>query len=335
MRLLFLSSSVGLGHIVRDVYLSRFIGWANVTWITSGISLKYLEARKVKIHPVSYDLEGLDRAVEDLFYDGRLKIGIDGVKGLYHIVKRNAYRLAAAVDFDDYDGLVADEFWEILLMDNPSVKSIFITDFLRFKPNKSSVLQLLIIPYLNRSIYGRLRRFSARIYCGLKALHNQEFEFYGQIFTHDYEPRGHVKDSVLINLGGTSVGKPLLRRILPALRDLGLKFKVIGSPKYFDPNPLNQIFSSNLIICMAGYSSLIEISRFRKRAIIIPLAGDFEHIDNAEVFRGKSGYRIIPSDKLERRSLIDSIENVLKENPEPPIFKDGSEMISERIKSIL
>jgi UDP:flavonoid glycosyltransferase YjiC (YdhE family) len=335
MKVLFASSGVGLGHIVRDLHLSKHMHWADITWLTSGTALRYLEAKGVKIHEASYAMEGLNKLIEDVFEEGRLKIGPKKVLKLYNVVKGNAKKLKELVDLDHFDGIIADEFWELLLMERSKARIAFITDFINFKPQKGSILQNILIPYVNRALHKNLNEFNARIYVGLGPITDEEFEFYGQLFTHegDFELLG--EEFVLINLGGTFAGKILLNKALPLLKRLGFKTKVIGPSEYFIPNPLSYIASSKLVISMAGYSSLIELSRFRKRGIIVPLGGDFEHMDNAEAFKDRPGYRIIPCDRLHEGLLARAIKEVLGEEPTPPEFKDGAERISERLKKLL
>lgn len=44
-------------------------------------------------------------------------------------VKRNSIRLKELVNMDNFDGIMADEFWELLLLEKPATKITFITDF--------------------------------------------------------------------------------------------------------------------------------------------------------------------------------------------------------------
>ncbi|MEM0162490.1 MAG: glycosyltransferase [Thermoproteota archaeon] len=338
MKILFASSSVGLGHIVRDVRLSNYMHWANITWITSGIALKYLEAKKVKIHEASYSLDGLDKIVEEMFKGGVLKISPNKLLKLYNMVKKNSIRLNELVNLDDFDGVVADEFWELLFLERPMTKNVFITDFLKFKPQTNSITQILLLPYVNKALHQKLKDFGAKIYVGLRPISTREFDFYGQIFTHEAnedctERKTDEEDFILINLGGTSAGYNLLSKATPILNKLKLNVKVIGSSKHFTSNPLPYICRSKLIISMAGYSSLIELSRFKKKGIIVPLAGDFEQEDNARVFYDRPGYRILSFGKIEKL-LERYILEIFNENPNPPIFNDGSEKISERLRLV-
>ncbi|NHV06608.1 MAG: hypothetical protein HA495_04635 [Thaumarchaeota archaeon] len=335
MKVLFASSGIGLGHIARDFYLSSYMHWANISWITSGVALKYLEARNARIHEAAYSLERLDKIIEDMFENGILKVSLDKILKLYNTIKNNSIKLKELVNLDDFDSIVADEFWELLLLEKPATKVTFITDFLNFKPQINSIAQPLLLPHVNKVLHRKLKDFETIIYIGLEPISVEELEFYGQIFTHGILDCNCTdeKDFVLINLGGTSAGYPLLNKVLPILDKLKLNVRVIGSAKHFTPNPLYYVCCSKLVISMAGYSSLIELSRFKKRGIIVPLSGHFEQENNAKVFYGRPGYRVLNFGEIER-FLERYVIEIFDEDPDPPTFKDGSKEISERLKFI-
>lgn len=82
MKVLFTSSEVGLGHITRDFHLTQHMPWAEITWVTSGLALRYLEERGADIHQASYVRQDLSRYVEALFEGGVLKPGYRTLRGL-------------------------------------------------------------------------------------------------------------------------------------------------------------------------------------------------------------------------------------------------------------
>jgi hypothetical protein len=335
-KILFASSGVGLGHIVRDVYLARYMDWADISWLTTGSSLKYLSSRKARINGVSYELQGLNSLIEDMFVEGNLRISLRKLRRLFDVVKENRDVILESGILEEFDGIVADGFWEMLFIDRLDAKTVFLTDFVRFKPQRNSLLQRILIPYVNRSLKKHLLEFDRRIYVGLIPIESDIFDFYGQIYTHDREPKNIEEgDYVLINLGGTGAGEILVKKSLLVTNKLGMKAKIIGSYQHFVPDPLDYIVSARLIITTSGYSSLIELSRFNKKAVIVPLGGDFEQLDNAEVFRGREGYRVIPMDRLDEASLVYSIESILREKPDPPKFRDASRTISDEIKKAI
>ncbi|MEM1995240.1 MAG: glycosyltransferase [Nitrososphaerales archaeon] len=332
MRILFASSEVGLGHITRDLYLAKRMTWARITWLTSGLALRYLEAKGVEIHPASYLREDLGRYVEALFVNGVLKPSYSGLVKLVDAGRRNAETILSSVNLSEYDVVLADESWDFVASDGIGCKSVFITDFVRFKP-QASLLQYLALPFVNRELAKALRKFDLKIYVGLDPrLKTDDFEFYGQIFTHDYEVEVGGWDGAVINLGGTSAGNVLLEKAVPVLKRLGVDYKILGPEPHFVVDPLSYLASSKLVLTLGGYSTLLEVARFKRRAVITPLGRDFEQRDNARMFEGRSGYRVIPLDRVDEEVLLKYVKEVLDETPEPPVFTDGSEAIASKVR---
>ncbi len=329
MRLLFATSGVGLGHVVRDVNLARHMPWAEIDWISSGIAVKYLEERGERIHNLSLHLCSLNPVIERAFSTGRLKLGLGEMVSLYRCVRRNVRLLERHLSLGEYDGVVGDEFWELLLSRKSHDKIAFITDFIRFKPQRRSLSQRLILPYVNSRLQEAYRKVGCRIYVGLRGEEDAQragFEYYGQIFSHGPVSRGQEadRDLAVINIGGTWAGKTLVAMGREAATSFGLDVQIIGPGPYFNPNPLPLISSARVMITIAGYSSLLEAARLRKRAVIVPLGGDFEQHENAQAFEGRAGYRVIPMDELSSRGLREAISTVLDEEPDPPDLVDGS-----------
>lgn len=140
--------------------------------------------------------------------------------------------------------------------------------------------------------------------------------------------------SAIVSIGGTLAGAVLLDKVAPALRALGIDYKILGPPPNFVPNPLDYIASSDLVVTLGGYSTLIEVARYRKRAVVTPLGGDFEQRDNAEVFKGRDGYRVIPLNEVNEELLQRYVKEVLEETPDPPRFTDGAREIASRIREL-
>ncbi len=334
-KILYASSSVGLGHVTRDVHLSKYIDWGDIIWLSAGQALKYLESRNLDVLDVSHRLIDLGRALDHVFSEGYVKGSYRNLRKVYEVIKTNAGIVESEVDIEEFDLLIVDEFWELLMHRRLNIPSVFITDFIRFKPIGGSIIQRILLPFVNRWIHRRMRGFSLRIYVGFDWRDYQGFEYYGQIFTHDHEAASFDGGYILLNIGGTDVGKPILDLIHPVLEKHGLKYKTIGGSNGFTPNPINAIAGASLVITLGGYGSLLELARYGKRGIIIPLGNHFEQRDNARLFMGRSGYRVIPLEELCGEALYKAIKEVLSEEADPPIFKDASKEISMRIKSLL
>ena len=309
--------------------------WASVTWVTGGLALRYLEEKNAPIHKVSYIRQDLGRYIEALFKGGVLKPSYSTLRGLVKVGRLNANTLKENLNLDEYDGVVADEFWDLVLYKSIPCRSVFITDFIKFKPI-SSLVQHLFLPFVNRSLSKALRKFDLRLYIGLdSSVKHDGFEYYGQIFTHNSDPSEDEGGGAVISVGGTSAGAVLIEKATEVLKWLKLDYDILGPPPCYKSDPLTYIASSKLVITLGGYSTLIEVARFRKRAIITPLGRDFEQRDNAKMFDGRSGYRVIPLDKVNERILRKYVQETLEETPDPPKFIDASEMIAARIREYI
>ncbi len=335
LKILYASSSVGLGHVTRDVHLAKYLDWADIQWITAGQALRYLESRGLDILSVSHDLYELGSLLRPFFRDGWIKIDLGDMRKLYNSIQENAKKVSDAVDFDNYDIVIADEFWEILLLKDIGVKNIFITDFIRFKPIGNSLLQRIILPIINRMILSRIMSFDVRIYVGFDWRNYKGFEYYGQIYTHEEYIEPFEDDYVLVNIGGTDIGRPVRDKVVSILEDLDINYRVIGGKDFFSPNPVKTIAGARLVITLGGYGSLLELARFRKRGIIIPLGNHFEQEDNAKVFEGRRGYRVLTLDRLDKDTIAKYISEVLDEEPQPPEFRDAAGDIIARIRNML
>lgn len=334
-RILFASSSVGLGHISRDVYLASLMDYANIEWVTAGTALRYLETKNVSIHPVSYELKSIGEYVGGLFKEGRLKATLGEVREIYSAIKENSEKVKEHVNFDSYECVVADEFWEFLLINgNIEVPTAFITDFTRFRPPGHK--PWLRVPYwlLNREIRKRMESFKLKVYVGFSGNTNEGFVYRGIIPTHGRTGEYGEEDYILVNIGGTNAGEYVSKLILDSIGP-AYRVIVIGGSKHFDPDPLGKIARAKLVITLGGYSSLVELMMYQKRGIIVPLAGHFEQEDNARAFLGREGYRVIKLDELKRVNLKKVVDELLNEEADPPNVKDGAPLIVKDIHSLI
>ena len=76
MRLLYFSSSVGLGHVTRDYRLGLELKRRGheITWISSGKALQYLKHKGKNINSVSYELKSLGDVFHNFFREERLSL---------------------------------------------------------------------------------------------------------------------------------------------------------------------------------------------------------------------------------------------------------------------
>jgi len=335
-----MSSSVGLGHITRDLYLASMMKNIDVTWVTAGTALKYLEAHREEVHPVSYELTSIGELISPLFDKGKLKLSIGDARRIFKAIKANSETIEEYLDIEEYDFIISDEAWETLfLKEGFNIPSFFITDFIEFKSIGFSLWQRLGYRILNREVHKRLSIYDQKFYVGFKELISYpNFKSYGIIPTHrnaEYKSAEVLEeDYILINIGGTDAGT-YIKNLLCSLLSKHFNIMVIGGSQYFEPDPIRKIIGAKLVVTLAGYGSLLELIMYRKKGIIIPLGGHFEQIENAELFVSRPGYRVIHVDKLSHIDLVGMIKKLFEENVDPPVVKDGSRAILEDIYTAL
>ncbi len=327
MKILYISSSVGLGHVTRDYRLGMELKRRghSITWITSGVALEYLKSKGESLHPVSGELKSLGDQFEKFFKMGRLAPGAKDLIALYRAVSYNRKKISE-IEFDSFDAVISDEGWEILGRSAP--KMFFITDFESFSGRFGTVGNYLL-NRLNGWYQGSMARNTANYYVGLVPPASKSFRYFGQLFTHEGNyPVSGDRDYALITFGGTRAALDIAEKI----RNAGIN-AIFQSPysgeKWHDPLPM--MADASVVICMAGYGTLLEISIMKKRAIINMPFNDFEQEANAKIFDGRKGYRVIYMNQdHDYRKLI---EEVKSEVPDPPAFKDAASDLANDIEA--
>ncbi len=329
VKILYMSSSVGLGHVTRDYRLALELERRGhiLTWVSSGVALDYLKSKGESLHPVSSELRSLGDQFEKFFKMGRLAPGIKNLTDLYRVVAYNRKKINE-IKLDDYDAVISDEGWETL--GNSSSKMLFITDFENFSGRFGTIGNYLV-NRLNRWYQGNMAKNMANYYVGLIPPTSKIFKYFGQLFTHNGNyPVPGDRNYALITLGGTRAAIDIAEKI----KRLDIK-TILQSPyngeKWNDPLPI--MADASVVICMAGYGTLLEISIMKKRAIINVPFNDFEQESNAKIFTGRKGYRVIYMN--EDADYGHLIEEIKSEEPDPPVFRDSAVDLADNIETTI
>ena len=333
-KILFVSSSVGLGHVTRDYRLSRELArWADVTWLTAGAAARYLEARGERLHPLSKELRSIGESLMRIIRGCRVRVGPLSAYALYRDLRRNADLIRDHLDLEEYDVVVGDEPWELIMSGLRHARSALITDFEAFEA--SGRLSRLAASRINSWLRARYLAFALRYNVGLWGAAGPGFRRPGNLFTHDGSyPEPEDGDSVVVNVGGTDAASELAARIAEALRGAGEEVEVIGSTRGFTSDPLKAMARARVIVTLAGYGSLVEVAAMRKRAVILEIDGHFEHGENARLFAGRRGYRVMMCSEAAPGRVLRAVEEVEREEPEPPRVTDAAGAIAAEIRGL-
>lgn len=235
-------SSVGLGHAARSYsvarQLRRISGKVSIEWVCSEPASLYLSAKGERVLKVG--IASLSPLVEA--YGDPASLGAAQLLREVSVVKGNCRLIEASVDFEKYDLLVFDEFWEgfyYLLARRTGAPCVVITDFVHYPYRSLRNLPLALL--VNRFLKAVFERADKVLFVGypdevpegvrwffaagerLGKWARAKLEFVGYIPSFAAEDvsadsRGWLglgeSDRVLVAAaGGTSVGKELLKSV--------------------------------------------------------------------------------------------------------------------------
>jgi len=333
-RVLIASSSVGLGHVARDLHLRHMMDWADVEWLTSGNALRFLEENGEAVHEASRRMRCLGDIIGgSLIRNCAVTLAPGPLMELYSAVKSNARIVDGSVDLESYDLVIADEFWELLLSERVPRRGAFITDFVDLSPRLWWAPVRPAIARLGDAIRARaLERFDLRIHVGMWG-DAAGFWHPGQLITDAAVAAPTQRGPVVVNMGGTPAGCAVAKNISSDLTKRGIDHLVIGACGELTGNPGPLISRSSALVTLAGYSSLVEVAIIKKPAVVLPVRRHFEHVENSRAFEGRSGYRVVQCSR--GVEVAEELLEVLREDPDPPSVIDVTSEIEDALRGLL
>jgi len=311
----FFSSPIGLGHVTRDIAIANNFENISTKFVTGSGAAKILK--------------NLDFKVEDVYIppqfiveNGILKNSTRWLWNYYQYYKRCKKSAKKIIDVDSPRLVISDEdFASLTVAQNKKIPTILITDivqtnfvngitsFIEKKMNKSmqtimKKCDIVIIPE-NGSDEGNIRRVGSIV-----RQINFSREELRKKFSFD-------KKTIVISIGGTDAGLFLIEKTLESILKINqdLNVIVVSGPslsKKFGNNIRNLGFVSNLheiifaadvIVSLAGKSTIDEAKAYGTPGIFIPIKGHFEQEDNAR----EEGFVFEDINKLDKL-LLEKLE---------------------------
>jgi pimeloyl-ACP methyl ester carboxylesterase/predicted glycosyltransferase len=263
VRVLWISSPIGLGHVKRDVTIANEIRKTRpdmiIEWLAINPVKDFLEKIGEKVHPLSNYLRDESSHFESHGMDFSLNV-TEAYWAMDKILNNNFMVFSDAVQNSHYDLVVGDESWDVVkyLHYNPSLKTtpfVFLTDFIgavnvsEDKTKQAHVYNVNATWVEMRDIHPEASDLS--IFIGeLEDIPDislgeglpdrvhwarDHFEFIDYILPFepaDYEDLKAIRTKLgfspedkilLIAVGGTSVGRSLIEKCLEAIIDLDTK----------------------------------------------------------------------------------------------------------------
>jgi len=334
--LVFFSSPIGLGHATRDIAISEDLGNISKRFVSGG-------AAPSLISQYGFDVDNLYRPPPFEVENGRLQQPLRWLFKYYSYYKE--CKVISSQILDTYHPkLVAsdEDFASLVVAQGKGIKTILVTDIL--KTNFARGIGSVIENQMNRSMRNIIKK------CDLVILPENgtsegNLVRVGPIVRNTLLSREQLREkfsfhkkTIVVSIGGTDSGRFLIEKILEIYPKINQEFDlVIVSGPSFEINPkgirnmgfvnnLHEIiFASDLVVSLAGKSTIDESRHYGTPGIFIPIKGHFEQEENAREL-GYTHDDVFRLDKLIQEKIDE------KRNPRP---FDGAKKASDLIKKFL
>jgi predicted glycosyltransferase len=335
-RAIFISSPIGLGHAWRDVRIAdelrRQVPRLEIDWLAQHPVTAVLQARGETIHPASAELAGESAHIDREAGEHDLH-AFQAIRRLDEIFCANFMVFHDVVREEQYDLWIGDEAWELdhFLHENPELKTApyaWLTDFVGFLPMPAGgEHEAFLTSDYNAEMIEHVERYPSlrdrAIFVGdpedivpgtfgpglpeIREWTERHYDFAGYVPGFDpaaLEDRTHLRAELgygdepllLVSVGGSGVGVPLLRRLiesLPRARELvpGLRTVAVAGPR-IDPASLPQaeglevrgyvhelyrhLAACDVAVVQGGLTTTMELVAAQRPFVSIPLASHFE-----------------------------------------------------------
>lgn len=304
----FFCSPIGLGHASRDVAIAEFLGKAATKFVTGSGAARLIS---------EYGFSVIDKYMPPNFdvQNGALKGSLKWLWGYYQYYKDCKKISQKFIDVESPKLVVSDEdFASLMVAQQKKIPTILITDILetRFTSGIGSMIE----KKMNQSMRQIIEKCHVVI-MPESGEDQDNIKRVGPIVRQTTHTRDELrkklsfdKKTIVVSIGGTDAGRFLIEKIIgmsSKLRDYDLVLVSGPALKIQDTNIKNLgyvnnlheiIYASDLVISLAGKSTIDESKAYGTPGIFIPIKGHFEQEDNARA----EGYSFDDINNLE--SLI-------------------------------
>ena len=334
--LVFFTSPIGLGHATRCAAISQHLGTIPRKFVTGAGAYSLLS---------EYGLDASDMYSPPPFRveDGKLRRPLRWLFSYLSFYSKCKRISSGIIERERPRLVVSDEdFASLVSAQGRGTKNILVTDILetRFARGPGALIEgmmnrsmkkiigrcdLVIVPEHGRS-EGKILRVGPIV---------REASQTREELRKKY---GFTRRTVLVSTGGTALGRFLIEKAVKAFDGTGLDADLVIVPGPvlkldnfghrslgFVPDMLEAIYAADLLVSLAGKSTIDESVHFGTPGIFIPIKGHFEQEENA----GDLGYRFEDVYRLGELMV-----KKMDERRDPRPF-DGARAAAEAIKNFL
>ena len=331
----FFSSPIGLGHVTRDIAIASNFENISTNFVTGSGAARILE--------------NLDLRVEDVYTppqfiveNGSLKNSAKWLWNYFQYYKNCKNISKKIIENDNPRIVVSDEdFASLTIAQDKKIPNVLITDILETKFTKG--FASIIEKKMNKSMLEIIKKCDYVI-IPEDGVDEDNIRRVGPIVRKTKQSREELREkfsftkkTILVAIGGTDAGLFLIEKVLEILPKLSeFEIVIVSGPSLtkkleniknlgFVNNLHEVIYAADVLVSLAGKSTIDEANQYGTPAIFIPIRGHFEQEDNAR----DEGFVFEDIERLDEL-ILQKLEE--KRNPHD---MEGAQKASEIIKNLL
>jgi len=332
----FFSSPIGLGHVTRDIAIVNNLEDISINFVTGSGAAKILKK-------LDYKLEDVYSPPSFIVENGILNNQNKWLWNYFQYYKKCKKISEKIIKKNNSNLIISDEdFASLTVAQNLKIPNILITDVLETKFTKG--IASFIEKKMNKSMMKIIKN------CNLVIIPEEgddqdNIRRTGPIVRETNLSREELrrkfsfdKTTIVISIGGTSAGLFLIDKAIESILKINqdIEIVVVSGPsvtKKFDnvknlgfiDNLHELISASDLIISLAGKSTIDEAKAYGTPGIFIPIKDHFEQEDNAKM----EGFVFEDINRLDEL-ILEKLEE--KRNK---VNTDGTKLASEIIRKLI
>jgi UDP-N-acetylglucosamine--N-acetylmuramyl-(pentapeptide) pyrophosphoryl-undecaprenol N-acetylglucosamine transferase len=289
----FFSSPIGLGHATRDIAIAQYLDKNSIKFISG-------EGGSKLFSEYGFDIEDLYHPPHFTVNQGKLQNPLNWLFKYYSYYKECKTISSNIIEKEKPNLIVSDEdFASLTIGQEKKLKTVLITDILetRFVRGIGSLIEkkmnhsmkkiiqkcdLVILPE-NGPTEGNITRVGPIVRSTIQTRDELRKKF---LFN---------KKTIVVSVGGTNAGKFLIDAVIDTFKKIKLdaELVIVSGPSLkidndairnlgFVNNLHEIIYAADLIISLAGKSTIDESKHYGTPGIFIPIKGHFEQEENAK-----------------------------------------------------
>ena len=329
----FFSSPIGLGHVTRDIAIVNNLKDLSVNFVTGSGAAQILKK-------LEYNVDDVYNPPSFVVENGVLNNQAKWLWNYYQYYKNCKNISKKIIKQNNSELIISDEdFASLTIAQELKIPNILITDVLETKFTKG--ITSFIEKKMNKSMMNIIKN------CDIVIIPEDgedldNIKRIGPIVRKTNYSREELrkkfsfnKKTILISVGGTNAGLFLIQKSITAILKLNLDVEIIlvtgpSITKEFEnvrnlgfvDNLHEVIYASDLVISLAGKSTIDEVNAYGTPGIFIPIKGHFEQEDNSK----NEGFSFEDINRLEKL-ILEKLEE--KRNR---INTNGAELAAEIIR---